>query len=144
MPPKNTKKQSKAPARLSDYQKSQPEAPRVRLAELEIVANPYPDRDYLIHFEIPEFNCVCPKTGQPDFATLYIDYVPGKWVVELKALKLYITSFRNIGMFHEAVTNRVMDDIVKACKPKKLKIKSDFSVRGGIHTIIESNYKWKS
>ena len=137
------KKSNKVSGKLSDYDKTQPEAGKLALPALEIVKNPYPGRDYNIHFEIPEFNCVCPKTGLPDFATLYVDYVPGEWVVELKSLKLYINGYRNLGVFHEAVANRVLDDLVAACRPKKARLKADFRVRGGIHTVIETAYRWK-
>lgn len=130
-------------AKASEYQKYLSDSKSFRLPELETVRNGYAGRDYLVHFEIPEFNCVCPKTGLPDFATLYIDYVPGKLLIELKALKLYITAYRNLGVFHESVANRVLDDLVAAAKPKKAKLKADFHVRGGIHTVVETNYRWK-
>ncbi len=105
---------------------------------LDVFPNPKPERDYSIHFECPEFTCVCPKTGQPDFAVIYIDYVPDQLCVELKSLKLYLWSYRNEGAFHEAVTNKILDDLVEACKPRKMKIKADFFVRGGIHTVVEA------
>jgi len=104
--------------------------------ELEIFSNPHPERDYLISFECPEFTCLCPKTGQPDFATIRIRYVPDKQCVELKSLKLYLWSYRNEGAFHEAVTNRIMDDIVAATKPRFIEVVGDFMVRGGIHTVV--------
>ena len=90
--------------------------------DLEIVDNQYNDRDYVIDVDIPEFNCVCPKTGLPDFGTIHIQYIPNKHIVELKSLKLYIVKFRNIGIFHEHVTNRILDDFKKACQPKKINI----------------------
>jgi 7-cyano-7-deazaguanine reductase len=99
--------------------------------------NPKPGRDYEIHFECPEFTCLCPKTGQPDFATLDIRYVPNELCVELKSLKLYLWSFRNEGHFHEAVTNRILDDLVAALKPRRMEILADFLVRGGIHTTVK-------
>ena len=98
--------------------------------------NPYSGRDYEISFECPEFTCVCPKTGQPDFATLRIRYVPDKRCVELKSLKLYLWSFRNEGHFHEEVTNLILDDLVKATRPRRMSIEGDFYVRGGIHTLV--------
>ena len=101
---------------------------------LETFDNPNPDRDYHIHMEIPEFTCLCPKTGQPDFATLILDYIPDQKCVELKSLKLYIWSFRNEGAFHEAVTNRILDDLVKATKPRYMRLTAKFYVRGGIFT----------
>ncbi len=103
---------------------------------LETFANPAPERDYTIHMEIPEFTCLCPKTGQPDFATLFIDYVPDKLCVELKSLKLYVWSYRDQGAFHEAVTNRILDDLVKVTRPRFMRITARFNVRGGIYTNV--------
>lgn len=107
---------------------------------LEVFDNPHPERDYEIHFECPEFTCLCPRTGQPDFATVRIRYVPDKLCVELKSLKLYLWSFRNEGAFHEAVTNRILDDLVRAVSPRSMEIEGDFFVRGGIHTVIRVKY----
>jgi len=107
---------------------------------LETFPNPSPDRDYEIKFECPEFTCVCPKTGQPDFATLYITYVPHELCVELKSLKLYLWSYRNEGVFHEALTNQILDDLVKALKPRRMEIFADFYIRGGIHTTVKVRY----
>ncbi len=109
--------------------------------QLDVFPNPKPERDYWIHFECPEFTCVCPKTGQPDFAIIYIDYVPDQLCVELKSLKLYMWSYRNEGAFHEAVTNKILDDLIAAMKPRRIKIKADFYVRGGIHTVIEASHE---
>ena len=106
--------------------------------DLEIVDNEYSDRDYMINISIPEFSCVCPKTGLPDFGTIKINYVPKKHIVELKSLKLYIVKFRNIGIFHEHVTNQIMDDFIKSCNPKTIEVVGDFNPRGGIKTIINS------
>lgn len=103
---------------------------------LEVFPNPHPERDYLVSFECPEFTCLCPRTGQPDFATIRIRYVPDQLCVELKSLKLYFWSYRNEGAFHEAVTNRIMDDIVKVTKPRFIEVVGDFLVRGGIHTVV--------
>ena len=108
---------------------------------LETFANSNPERDYVISFECPEFTCLCPKTGQPDFAVIRIEYVPDKLCVELKSLKLYLWSYRNEGAFHEAVTNKILDDLVKATKPRRMKVIGDFFVRGGIHTIVTVEYK---
>ncbi len=108
---------------------------------LDTFRNPYPKRDYLIRFECPEFTCLCPKTGQPDFATLRIRYVPDRLCVELKSLKLYLWSFRNEGAFHEAVTNRILDDLVKAVAPRWMEIEGDFYVRGGIHTVVQVTHR---
>lgn len=107
---------------------------------METFANPRPERDFEINMECPEFTCVCPKTGQPDFATIRITYVPDKICLELKSLKLYLWSYRNEGTFHEAVTNKILDDLVAACQPRKMTVVGDFNVRGGIHTTITAEY----
>ena len=103
---------------------------------LETFPNPAPERDYRIHMEIPEFTCVCPMTGQPDFATLTLDYVADELCVELKSLKLYIWSYRDEGAFHEAVTNKILDDLVRATRPRYMRLEARFNVRGGIHTTV--------
>jgi 7-cyano-7-deazaguanine reductase len=108
--------------------------------KLETFANPTPARDYEIRFECPEFTCVCPMTGQPDFATIRIAYTPDRVCVELKSLKLYLWSFRNEGAFHEAVTNRILDDLVEAVRPRKMEVTGDFFVRGGIHTVVVARH----
>jgi 7-cyano-7-deazaguanine reductase len=104
--------------------------------DLETFPNPRPERPYEIAMECPEFTCVCPKTGQPDFATIRIRYVPDRLCVELKSLKLYLWSFRSEGTFHEAVTNRICDDLVRALSPRFIEVVGDFAVRGGIHTVV--------
>ncbi len=109
--------------------------------ELETFDNPNPDRDYVIRIRIPEFTCLCPKTGQPDFATLYLEYIADRTCVELKALKLYIWSFRDEGAFHEAITNRMLDDLVRATRPRYMKLTADFNVRGGIFTTVVADYR---
>lgn len=109
--------------------------------DLETFENPQPERDYEIHFTIPEFSCLCPKTGQPDFATLDIRYIPDRLCVELKSLKLYIWSFRDEGHFHEAVTNRILDDLVQTLDPRQITIEADFNVRGGIHTVVTASHR---
>jgi 7-cyano-7-deazaguanine reductase len=103
---------------------------------LETFANPAPQRDFQIHMEIPEFTCLCPKTGQPDFATLLLDYIPDQTCVELKSLKLYIWSFRDRGCFHEEVTNRILDDLANATRPRFMRLTARFYVRGGIFTTV--------
>jgi 7-cyano-7-deazaguanine reductase len=108
---------------------------------LETFPNPCPGRDYAIHMQIPEFTCLCPKTGQPDFATLALDYVPDGLCVELKSLKLYIWSFRNEGRFHEAVTNEILDDLVKATAPRFMRLTANFFVRGGIFTTVAAEHR---
>ena len=115
--------------------------------ELETFENPNTKRDLHIHMQIPEFTCLCPKTGQPDFATLYLDYIPDKRCVELKSLKLYIWSFRSQGCFHEAVTNQMINDLVKATEPRFMRLTAKFFVRGGIFTNVTVEHKkkgWKA
>ena len=115
---------------------SLPSRPSLPSKELVTFENPSPGRDYLVRFECPEFTCVCPMTGQPDFGTFRIEYTPAALCVELKSLKLYLWSFRDEGHFHEAVTNRVLDDLVRALAPRRLRVEGDFAVRGGIHTVV--------
>jgi len=108
---------------------------------LETFDNPSPERDYTIRMEIPEFTCLCPRTGQPDFATLHLAYVPDRLCVELKSLKLYIWSYRNEGAFHEAVTNRIADDLVDTLAPRYLRLAAAFRVRGGISTTVVAEHR---
>jgi 7-cyano-7-deazaguanine reductase len=129
--------------KTSIYQAAIQARPALKTPALEVVKNQYAGREYEVHFEIPEFTCVCPKTGHPDFAVLKITYVPARHLIELKSLKLYIEAFRNAGVFHETVANRVLDDIVKAARPKRARLTADFNVRGGIHTVIETDFRWK-
>src|SRR5450432_4142041 len=103
---------------------------------LETFANPAPERDYTIRMSLPEFTCLCPKTGQPDFATLELEYVPDQLCIELKALKLYLWSFRNRGSFHEAVTNEIVDHLARAITPRFMRLSARFNVRGGIYTSV--------
>ena len=107
---------------------------------VETFANPRPERAYTISFACPEFTCLCPKTGQPDFATIRITYVPDQLCVELKSLKLYLWSFRDEGHFHEAVTNQILDDLVGAARPRSMRVEGDFLVRGGIHTVVVAEH----
>jgi 7-cyano-7-deazaguanine reductase len=111
------------------------------LKNLETFPNPAPGRDYRIHMEIPEFTCLCPKTGQPDFATLLLDYIPAETCIELKSLKLYIWSFRNEGHFHEDVANRILDDLVAATAPRLMRLTAKFYVRGGIFTNVVAEHR---
>ena len=108
---------------------------------LEIFDNPTPERDYTIRIRLPEFTCLCPKTGQPDFATLHLEYVPELSCIELKSLKLYIWAFRDEGAFHEAVTNQILSDLVDACKPRFMRLTADFNVRGGVYTTVVAEHK---
>ena len=117
-----------------------PSKPALTLATFP---NPNPARDYLIHMEIPEFTCLCPMTGQPDFATLYLDYVPDSKCVELKSLKTYIWAYRDQGAYHEAVTNRILDDLATATRPRFMRLTARFHVRGGIFTTVVAEHRKK-
>lgn len=107
---------------------------------LETFENKYPERDYLVTHIAPEFTSLCPKTGQPDFAKITVEYIPDKLCVELKSLKFYFNSYRNDGIFFESVTNQILEDLVEVCKPRYMKITSDFNVRGGISSFIQAEY----
>ncbi len=118
----------------------------VRQQILESFDNPQLENDYTIRIEIPEFTCLCPKTGQPDFATLILEYIPDQYCVELKSLKLFIASFRDQGAFHEDVTNQILKDLTSLCKPRFMRLTGRFNVRGGIYTTVIVDYKqdgWK-
>ncbi|MDP4173548.1 MAG: preQ(1) synthase [Bacteroidota bacterium] len=108
---------------------------------LETFRNQYPDRDYTIIHEATEFTSLCPKTGQPDFATITVEYVPDELCVELKSLKLYYQSYRNDGIYYESVTNKILDDLVEVCKPRYMHITAEFNIRGGISSVIEADYE---
>lgn len=108
---------------------------------LETFPNPAPERDYTIRMQLPEFTCLCPKTGQPDFATLQLEYVADQLCVELKSLKMYIWSFRDEGAFHEAVTNRILGDLVSATQPRFMRLTAEFNVRGGIYTTVIAEHR---
>jgi 7-cyano-7-deazaguanine reductase len=115
--------------------------------DIETFDNPNPERDYTVHMRVPEFTCLCPKTGQPDFATLHIDYVPDRLCMELKSLKLYLWSYRDEGTFHEAVTNRILQDLALACRPRFMRLRAEFNVRGGIYTTVVAEHRqagWKA
>jgi len=114
---------------------------------LDTFDNPKVEKDYSIKITLPEFTCLCPKTGQPDFAKLFLEYIPDKKCVELKSLKIYVWSFRDEGAFHEAVTNQILDDLVNATNPRYMKLKAVFNVRGGVYTTVVCEHKssdWKS
>ena len=108
---------------------------------LETFDNPHPGRDYTVRIRIPEFTCLCPKTGQPDFATLHLEYVPDQRCLELKSLKLYIWSFRDQGVFHEDVTNSMLEQLVEVCRPRFMRLTADFNVRGGIYTTVVAEHR---
>ncbi len=111
--------------------------------EIKTFPNPNPNRSYQIRMDCPEFTCLCPMTGQPDFATVRVIYVPDKLCVELKSLKLYLWSYRDEGTFHEAVTNQILDDLVAALDPRQITVEGDFKVRGGIHTVVVATHEQK-
>ncbi len=133
-----TTKKSRIAVADKDLSPRRPTAPSKRL---ETFPNPNPKREYEIRFDCPEFTCLCPMTGQPDFATIKISYVPAARCVELKSLKVYLWSFRDEGHFHEAVTNRILDDLVAALAPRRLEVTGDFWVRGGIHTVVIARHE---
>jgi len=115
--------------------------------ELETFDNPHPDRDYTIRIRMPEFTCLCPKTGQPDFAELELEYVPEQRCVELKALKMYVWSFRDEGAFHEDVTNQILNKLVEVCSPRFMRLTAEFNVRGGVYTTVVVEHRasgWKA
>lgn len=112
-----------------------------KLKLLEVFKNQYSNRDYTVTHIAPEFTSLCPKTGQPDFGKITIEYIPNKLCVELKSLKIYLTSYRDDGIFYESVTNKILDDLVSVCKPRYMKITADFNVRGGISSVIVAEYK---
>ena len=109
--------------------------------ELETFGNPNPERDFTIRIRVPEFTCICPKTGQPDFATIFIDYIADQKCVELKALKLYMWSFREEGGFHEAMTNRILTDLVEATDPRYMRVTGEWNVRGGVYTTVVAEHR---
>ena len=120
---------------------STPDLEAIALPTIAVVDNLVRERLYSVSFTIPEFTCVCPMTGQPDFATLCITYVPDASLIELKALKLYINAYRNVGIFHEFVTNKILTDLIAACQPLRMEIEGDFNVRGGITTVVKAAYE---
>ncbi len=126
---------------MNIYHESKHRMPSQPSKALEHFDNPNPERDFLIHMEIPEFTCLCPKTGQPDFATLWLDYIPDQHCIELKSLKLYLWSYRNEGAFHEAVTNHILSDLIAAIRPRFMRLTAKFYVRGGIFTTVTAEHR---
>ncbi len=124
----------------SSYENLQKNIRKLKTPEIEVWENQYPDKNYLITIEEPEFTCICPKTGLPDFANIQISYIPKKWCIELKSFKYNIYFYRNIGIFHEHVINKLLEDLVKACKPKWIQITGKFNPRGGISTTVKAEY----
>ena len=129
--------------KISSYEELQEEVRVFKTPPIEVWRNKYSERRYFVKMETDEFTCICPKTGLPDFAEVRIEYIPDKWCVELKSLKLYLTAFRNIGIFHEHATNRILDDLVKACRPRYMKLEMVYNIRGGIKTSTEAEYRRK-
>jgi len=125
----------------SSYEGLQEDIRQLQTSQIEVWKNQYPDKDYTVHLEVPEFTCLCPKTGLPDFATIHIQYTPDKRCVELKSFKYYIFSYRELGLFHEHAVNKILEDFVKACHPRWVKITGEFNMRGGIKTTISAEYK---
>ncbi|MBF0215593.1 MAG: NADPH-dependent 7-cyano-7-deazaguanine reductase QueF [Candidatus Omnitrophica bacterium] len=122
------------------YKGLQENVRKMALPDIEVWENMYPDKNYVVTVETPEFTCICPKTGLPDFARLMFEYVPGKDCVELKSFKEYLMAYRDLGIFHEHAVNRMLDDLVSAAKPRWMKVKGVFNARGGIQTTVESEY----
>jgi len=120
---------------------SVPDLEELALPAIAVVDNLVQERLYSVSFTIPEFTCVCPMTGQPDFATMRITYVPDASLIELRSLKLYINAYRNVGIFHEFVTNKILTDLVATCQPRRMEIEGDFNVRGGIQTVVKAAYE---
>ncbi len=124
-----------------NYEGLQENVRSLSLPSIEVWENKYKDKDYVVRFDTPEFTCICPKTGLPDFAHIFIEYSPDKWCVELKSFKEYILAYRELGIFHEHVVNRFLDDLVKSCGPRWMKVRGVFNARGGITTTVEAEYK---
>ena len=130
-------------ANRSTYEGLQEKTRSLNTPEIEVWQNKYSDRDYLVKIETSEFTCICPKTGLPDFAAIRIEYIPDKYCIELKSFKLYLTFFRNVGIFHEHVTNKILDDLARACGPRYMKLEMEYNPRGGIKTSTKAEYKKK-
>lgn len=124
----------------SSYEGLQKGIRKLKMPEIEVWENEYHDKNHVVSIEEPEFTCICPKTGLPDFAILHINYSPKKHCFELKSFKYYINSYRNIGIFHEHVVNKILDDLVNACKPKWMEVTGKFNARGGIQTTVSAKY----
>ncbi len=124
----------------SSYEGLQKNVRSLKTPEIEVWENQYSDREYVIHLEIPELTCICPKTGLPDFAVIRLDYSPRKWCVELKSLKMYMLFYRDVGIFHEHLTNKILDDFVTACQPAWAKIEVVMNPRGGISTTVNAEF----
>ena len=126
--------------KTSSYQGLQKDIRKLKTPFIEVWKNQYPDKDYLISLDFSEFTCLCPNTGLPDFAAIHIEYLPHKWCIELKSFKMYLLFYRNLGIFHEHVVNKILEDFVHACRPKKAKVSGEFNIRGGIKTMVTAQY----
>ena len=129
--------------RKSSYEGLQYHVRTLKTPPIEVWQNQYADREYTIHLDCPEVTCICPKTGLPDFMTIRVTYSPGKTCLELKSFKMYLTAYRSVGIFHEHLVNRILDDIVKACQPRWAKVEGIVSPRGGIQTTVTAEYRKK-
>lgn len=127
--------------RKSAYEGLQKNVRSFKAPKIEVWQNQYSDKDYFVKIETDEFTCVCPKTGLPDFAAIIIEYVPDKWCIELKSFKLYLTHFRNVGIFHEHATNRILNDLVKASRPRYMRLEMKYHIRGGVRTTTKIEYR---
>ncbi len=127
----------------SSYEDLQKNVRALKMPGIEVWTNRYPDRDYTVRLETPEVTCVCPKTGLPDFITLNVTYGPDKLCVELKSFKMYLVEFRDVGIFHEHIVNKILDDFVAACRPRWAKVEATVNPRGGITTTVVSEYRRK-
>jgi len=127
--------------KYSSYEGLQKNIRTLKTPKIETWKNQYKDKDYIITLENAEFTCVCPKTHLPDFATIFIKYAPLEWCVELKSFKMYMLSYRDVGIFHENIINKILDDFVKSCRPRWAHIRGEFNIRGGIKTVVEAEYK---
>jgi len=127
--------------RKSSYEGLQKNIKKLNAPKIDVWKNQYPERDYVITIDIPEFTCICPKTGLPDFADITVRYIPDTYCIELKSLKYYEIFYRNVGIFHENVINKFLDDLVKACHPRWMEVSGEFNARGGIKTSVKAEYK---
>ena len=127
----------------SSYEGLQKGVRNLKLPDIEVWDNQYPEREYTVELNVPEFTCICPKTGLPDFATIKVLYSPQKTCLELKSFKLYIVAYRDIGIFHEHLVNKILDDMVKACQPRWATVEAEMNPRGGITTVVKAEYKRK-
>lgn len=124
----------------SSYQGLQEDVRSLELPGVDVWENKYQDKTYVVRFDTPEFTCICPKTGLPDFAHVFVEYAPDRWCVELKSFKEYLAAFRSVGIFHEHAVNRMLEDLSNACMPRWMRVKGVFNTRGGIATTVEAEY----